>query len=164
MKKSTFIAVLTLLFSFNLVSAQSFPDTWEAHDLSKYGMSFSFYAPSSASFDWDGDSEELYIDAGDDGFRMMIAIYEESVEELVAEFKEEVEDPDYFDLVGFVHDEDNGFLAQEDIDGDSDYVVYYAFRKGSKTFFFQTNPLMDGAYSAENAELMFQACKTAAGL
>jgi|GEM_PF-7092283 len=158
----TFFAALVLLFTANFSTAQSFPDNWQSYDLAKYGMSFSFMAPASASFDWDGDMDELYINAEEDEFRMMISIYEETVEELVAEYKEEVEEDEDFE-VSYVHDEANGFLAKVVYDGEADYNIYYAFAKGGKTFFFQANPMTDGSlYSATAGERMFQACKAAA--
>jgi len=163
MKQLTFIAILTLLFSSNLVLAQSFPDNWESHDLSQYDMPFTIMAPASATFDYDSDMEELYIDAADDHFRIMISVYEETVEELIEEYKEEVEDEE-IELVGYVHDTPNGFLAEERIEGDTDFEVYYAVRKGNQTFFFQTNPLFDELYTAEDGEHIFQACKAAAGM
>lgn len=165
MKKSiTLFAILAFLMAGNFSQAQSFPDNWKEFDLSKYGMGFTMYAPASATFDWDGDSEELYINAEEDNFRMMISIWEESVQELVEEYKEEVEEGGDVDFIGYIHDTENGFLAKESIEGDIDFEVYYAFKKGSQTFFFQTNPLMDGLYSESAGENMFQACKLAAGL
>lgn len=157
--KFSFLILTMCLLMGGMVQAQSFPDSWKEYDLSEYGMSFSIMAPASAEFDYDEDSEELYIDAEDGGYRLMITNYDESVDDLVAEYKEEIED-----LVEYVKDEKNGFLAKEDLDGDIDFEIYFAFVNKGKTYFVQTNPLIDGLYTEENGINMFNALNKAAGL
>lgn len=167
MKKTTlsFFAAIMLMIAGTFVQAQSFPENWKSFDLTKYGMKFSFMAPASAEFDYDGDMEELYINAPDDNFRMMISVWEdESPEGLIEEAKEEVEEGGDVEFVGYVHESKNGFLAEESIEGETDFEVYFAFAIGGKTFYFQTNPLPDALYSAEAGENMYNTCKKAAGM
>jgi hypothetical protein len=165
-KMKTLLLALTvgILMGSNAM-AQSFPDTWKSYDLSEYGMSFSIMAPASAEFDFDSDSDELYIDAEADGYRLMISNYDEPVADLVAEYKEEVEDNEDAPLAEYVMDEKNGFLAKEDLDGEFDYEIYFAFVNKGKTYFVQANPKIDGGYyTEEEAVNMFNALKKAAGL
>lgn len=158
-------AAILLLCSVSIANAQSVPATWKKFDLAKYGMGFTIMAPASAEFDWDGDSEELYINAEDDHFRIMISIMDETPAEMIAESKEEVEEGGDVEFVAYVKNEKNGFVAKEEVEGDDDYEVYYAFTKGGKNFYFQTNPMTNGElYSEEDAINMFLACKGAAGL
>lgn len=162
--KTLLVTVAFGILMGGMVQAQSVPDSWKEYDLSEYGMSFSIMAPASAEFDYDADSEELIIDAQDAGYRLMISNYDEPVADLVAEYKEEVEENEDAPLVEYVMDEKNGFLAKEDVNGDFDYEIYFAFVSKGKTYFVQSNPLMDGLYSEENGINMFNALKKAAGL
>lgn len=161
----TLFAILALVTSASIAQAQTFPSNWKKFDLAKYGMGFSIMAPASAEFDWDGDSEELYINAEDDHFRIMISIVDETPAELIAESKEDVEEGGDVEFVAYVKNEKNGFLAKEEVEGDEDHEVYYAFSKGGKNYYFQTNPLTNGElYSEEDGLHLFNACKGAAGL
>lgn len=167
MKKVVFslFAALILFASASTVDAQTVPATWKKFDLAKYGMGFSIAAPASATFDWDGDSEELYINAEDDRFRIMISIMDETPAELIAESKEEVEEGGDVEFVAYVKNEKNGFLAKEEVEGAEDHEVYYAFSKGGKNFYIQTNPMTNGElYTEQDGLNIFSACKGAAGL
>lgn len=163
MKKAVFtlFAILTFLVAGNMATAQSFPENWKSYDLSKYGMPFSIMAPASATFDWDGDSEELYIEAPDDRCRMMIFIDGESASSLVQEAKEETEENEDAVFKSYVESDANGFLAMVDYEGDADYELFYVIAKNGNTFVVTANPIDESMYSEEEGLNMYHACKKA---
>jgi hypothetical protein len=137
---STILVSLMAVACFTSMASLAKYASSKAYDLSEYGIPVSVVAPEGAEVRTglvNGEIDGLHIYSADvikDRFLLMASMWdfepEESLQEALATQKGIAEENENF--VGYLLEEDNGYISKSIADGEADYDFCYILQKGDR--------------------------------